>query len=350
MFLRATALLVFLLFIYLLGQNQPLPGQQGKVRSLDIFWKLIVPLVPAILLVAPVLWRNICPLAFFNIQGHKTAGAFDRGCDRGQPFPATGKKGIRLWLSKRGLYVAMSLLFLLVPARLLFFNAASEALAVLLFVLAVASFAAGALLPFKSGWCSSICPVYPVEKTYGMSPLVLGENTLCRIRTSNHDLRCAGCIRECLDLKLTNGPGKRVGQAVKWRPGKGMRLFISAFPGFVAAYVVFSKYVSLDAFTPVSRCLIVYFSFLAMVFVSMGIYRMLRSLPLRAPIDVAARRLDLSFVAIAFNLYYWMAVPGAVAIVGSLLSTPVGVHGLVANAACMSFTLLLSAIWLWRNW
>lgn len=65
--LRAIAGVVFLAFIYLLSQNQPLLGHLGQVRPLDIFWKLIVPLVPAILLVAPVLWRNICPLAYFNI-------------------------------------------------------------------------------------------------------------------------------------------------------------------------------------------------------------------------------------------------------------------------------------------
>ena len=346
--LRAFAVVVFLAFIYLLSQNQPLLGHLGQVRPLDIFWKLIVPLVPVILLVAPVLWRNICPLAYFNIVGHQMASAFEKGSDRGQPLSTSSSRDIRLWLSKRGLYVAMSLLFLLVSARLLLFNAVSEALAVLLAVLAAASFAAGMLLPFKSGWCSSICPVYPVEKTYGMSPFVLGENTLCQIRISNHDLKCAGCIRECLDLKLANGPGKRVRQAVKWRPGKGLRLFISAFPGFVAAYVVLSQYVRLEAFTPVLRCLFVYCCFLAMVFVSVGIYRIFGRL--LTPAGVAVRRLDLVFVAIAFNLYYWMAVPSAVAIVGSLLSTPVGVHGLLANAAGMSGIFLLSAIWLWRNW
>lgn len=48
-----------------------------------------------------------------------------------------------------------------------------------------------------------------------------------------------------------------------------------------------------------------------MVLVSAGIYRVLERL---LSTDVGARRLDLLFVAIAFNLYYWMAVPGVVAI------------------------------------
>lgn len=343
--LRVIAVLVFLGLIYLLSRNQPLPGRLGQVSLLDIFWKLIVPLVPAILLLVPVLWRNICPLAQFNIIGHQVRSSLGRSPDR----PPTGNKNVRLLHSKHGLYVAMSLLSLLVPARLLLLNADSEALAALLAVLAMASFAAGMFFPFKSGWCSSICPVYPVEKTYGMSPLLLGENTLCRIRISNHDLKCAGCIRECLDLKLTPGPGKSVGRTVKWRPGRGLRLFISAFPGFVAAYLVLSQYIRLEAFMLVPRCLLVYCSFLAMVLVSAGIYRVLER---RLSTDVGAKRLDLLFVALAFNLYYWMAVPGVVAIVGSLLSTPdtVGLHSSLANAIGACGIFLLTACWLWRNW
>ena len=31
--------------------------------SLTILWRVLIPLVPATLLVSPLLWRNVCPLA-----------------------------------------------------------------------------------------------------------------------------------------------------------------------------------------------------------------------------------------------------------------------------------------------
>src|SRR5262245_62555881 len=41
--------------------------------GLTIFWKLIVPLVPLLLLTAPGVWRNACPLAALN-QAPRRAG------------------------------------------------------------------------------------------------------------------------------------------------------------------------------------------------------------------------------------------------------------------------------------
>ena len=35
--------------------------------TLAVFWNVIIPLVPASLLLSPALWRNICPLATANL-------------------------------------------------------------------------------------------------------------------------------------------------------------------------------------------------------------------------------------------------------------------------------------------
>ena len=34
--------------------------------GLQLFWGLIIPVVPALLIVAPGLWRQVCPMAFLN--------------------------------------------------------------------------------------------------------------------------------------------------------------------------------------------------------------------------------------------------------------------------------------------
>ena len=36
--------------------------------SLTLLWSIAIPLVPASLLIAPQLWRNVCPLATINMS------------------------------------------------------------------------------------------------------------------------------------------------------------------------------------------------------------------------------------------------------------------------------------------
>ena len=47
--------------------------------GLFVMWKVVIPLLPVLFLVAPGLWRNLCPLAASN-QTPRALGS--RGADR----------------------------------------------------------------------------------------------------------------------------------------------------------------------------------------------------------------------------------------------------------------------------
>src|ERR1051325_6417766 len=71
--------------------------------GLELFWGVYVPLMPLLFLIAPGIWRNICPLASFN-QIPRTLG-FTRGL--------TIPSGLQAYTP----LISMGLLFLIVPMR-----------------------------------------------------------------------------------------------------------------------------------------------------------------------------------------------------------------------------------------
>jgi len=135
---------------------------------------------PAVL-VAPGVWRNVCPLAALNGLPHRL-----------------GKGGTRRWSAKaqrRTPYIAPALFFLVVPLRSAGLDRDGLALALFLGLLLGAAFGGGLLFSGKAGWCSQICPMLAVERLYAMSPLVVVRDTHCR--------PCVGCTRNCYDLQPT---------------------------------------------------------------------------------------------------------------------------------------------------
>ncbi len=54
------------------------------------------------------------------------------------------------------------------------------------------AFAGGMVLKGKSGWCSTICPLLPVQRIYGQTPLLMVANAHCQ--------PCVGCVKNCYDF------------------------------------------------------------------------------------------------------------------------------------------------------
>ena len=88
-------------------------------------------------------------------------------------------------------------------------------------------FIGGMLLKGKSGWCSSICPLLPIQRLYGQTPYKLVANSHCT--------PCVGCTKSCYDfnpkvafLADLNDPDPY------W--GGYRKLFAAAFPGLVLAF------------------------------------------------------------------------------------------------------------------
>lgn len=242
--------------------------------ALPVFWGLAVPALPAVFMLAPGLWRNVCPLATSNQLPRRL------GWSREREIPASLQGAV--------FPVGVGLFLVLVSARKMIFNQSGSATALLLGGAVLAAFLGGLWFKGKSGWCSSICPVLPVQRLYGQAPVVAVANSHCQ--------PCVGCAKNCLD----QDPGKAQlsDQYDASRPYRNFRRFFAAiFPGFVLGFFL----------VPGAREIGV----LAMLG-QMSVYCMVSLTAfhlLDACFATLRNSLPLAFAAIAFNAYYWFSAP-----------------------------------------
>lgn len=248
---------------------------------LPVVWNVVVPLLPASFLLAPDLWRAVCPLA--------TVGLLTNGLAARRRLSAAGVR--------RATVLGLLLLAGLVPARHFLFNQNAAAFLALVGALLVAAAAGGAVFDVKAGFCNAVCPVLPVERLYGQHPLPFRRETRC--------LPCTACIRNgCLDLgtgAIGAAGGRR--RAREWlRTTTGV--FLTAFPGFVVGY-------GSQPDVPLRDAGRVYLATGAWTAVSWAV---LSLVALGANLEFA--RAARGSAALAFALYYWFAAPHVAATTG----------------------------------
>lgn len=282
----------------------------GLVRwprpSLNLLWGLVIPLVPASLLVAPQLWRNVCPLATLNMASNG-------------------------WLAKRrppprllalGSSIGVALFFLMVPARHLLFNVDGAALAVTIAAVSALALALGAVFDAKAGFCNTLCPVLPVERLYGQAPFAELSNPRCS--------PCSRCsVRGCIDLAPAHAIAPMIAaprsDRAWWRTAYGA--FAAAFPGFVLGY-----YLAPDG--ALSDAPAVYG-----VVVATSSASVLVTVAIAALFGVSSRVLMPVLAASAVGIYYWFAAPT----VAETLSL-----GAWGASALRASSLVLVAVWFVR--
>jgi len=148
--------------------------------TLKILWNAVIPLLPAVFLVQPEIWRNACPLATLNVLSGRRAGKRTLSPEAARRFGAVG----------------IVLLFAMVPARRFLFNTDGTALAITITAVAVLALVLGFVFDMKAGFCNALCPVLPVERLYGQRPLFKVPNAHCK--------PCTLCTRRgCIDLVQT---------------------------------------------------------------------------------------------------------------------------------------------------
>jgi hypothetical protein len=262
--------------------------------SLRLLWKVVIPLVPASLLVTPALWRNVCPLATLNVSTARVG---------------RGRSASR-WM-RVSVVVGIALLAILVPARRVVFDTDGAALAAT--ILAVAA--------SKGGFCNAFCPVLPVERLYGQSPLVRIDNAHCA--------ECTTCSPACIDLSpraalaSVIGPARRSARWVATPYGA----FAAGFPGFVLGFFLTADGVPADA-------LRVYLTVLGAAAGSWGLVATTAG-AFRIP---ASRGLP-ALAALAAGIYYWFASPDLARAIA--MPDP---SGSLLRAAAVG----LVAFWWWR--
>jgi nitrite reductase (NADH) large subunit len=312
----------------------------------DLFWKGIIPLVPLLLLLAPHVWRIICPVAALNLAGAKL----------GQGKQGNGRvrlpDGSFRWMKKYGAVAAAVLLWTLVPLRLVLFNRSAAATLVLVLAVVTAATVMGFLAPWKAGWCTSICPVYPVEKFYGSAPLWALQDPRCT--PANSPENCYRCAVHCLDVSPDD---PKYWIAMKNIPAaRGVPqlqdFFLGSFPGFVLAYLLLNNFAG--ASRPASVVMVArdYGAFLLLMFASYGCYRIAQIVLSRQASgethQLWQRRLNLIVIALAVNIYY---LNGGVSLAGVV--TKLGgwtAQQFAITLAIVATAFVTSAYWLHRAW
>ena len=280
-------------------------------QGLFVLWQLVIPVVPAVFLVAPGLWRNVCPLAALN-QLPRLAG-FTKGLAH---TPA---------IREYSFVVGIVAFFALVSARKFLFNDDGLATAVLIGGALGLAFLGGVVFKGKSGWCSSVCPMLPVQRLYGQTPFVTVPNAHCK--------PCVGCTKNCYDFNP--GVAYLADQYDDDRRYVGYRRFFAAvFPGFVAAFYLVPD-------PPAVTVPRLYFEFAAYMAVSLAAFTTLETFA-----KVRANTLTALFAAVAFNIYYWFAsgtIVNAVSELAQADAAPLWVWSIRGAVAAVT------AVWLART-
>ena len=270
--------------------------------GLKVFWRFVIPSLPLLFFVAPGFWRNICPLAAMNQTPRYLK--FTR---------ALTTPG---WFKEYGYVIAIASFVIVVASRRPLFNHSGVATAVLFAGALVGAFVAGTFFKGKSGWCSSMCPLLPVQRIYGQTPFLTLPNSHCQ--------PCVGCTKNCYDFNPRVAYLADLHDDDRYFSGY-RKFFVGAFPGIIYAYFQANS----------SSTVGLYGQFALYAGASAGAFFLLDNF-----VKVSVNRLTSLFGAIALNLFYWYGIH---VVLGK--SAP--------DAVVWGFRAVLfaaSVVWVWRTW
>lgn len=240
--------------------------------GLQLLWNVLIPVAPALFVVAPGLWRNLCPLA--------TTALLPRH------LGLSARRRLSAEWQGRLAFASVAALLLIVPLRHVALNNDGAGSALTLAALGAGAFAAGLAFEWKSGWCSGLCPVHPVERLYGALPALTLPNAHCE--------RCERCVAVCPD-SVPGAPAAASGSLP-------LLALAGGFPGYVWGWFQVADLASPDAW---SRLGSIYASPLLGFAATLGVFLSLRALlPSRLALP-----LQRGFAAAAVCCYYWYRLP-----------------------------------------
>ena len=245
--------------------------------GLHAFWNVLIPVAPALLAFAPGLWRNICPMA--------STALFPRhmGFSRRRSIPA-------VWQGRLAL-IGVAALLLIVPLRHTVLDLNGPATALAIGTLTLVGVVMGMNFEWKSGWCSGLCPIHPVEKLYGQRALVTPPNAHCDM--------CHRCVSPCPDSTPAVHP---LMVEKPWTRRAAGFLLVGGFAGYIIGWFLVPDWPGGEGWNHLGEAYGKPFAGLVISFVAF--------LGLRAALPQAHERtLILGFAAAAIAAYYWFRLP-----------------------------------------
>ncbi|HNP78837.1 MAG TPA: hypothetical protein PKM91_16460 [Cyclobacteriaceae bacterium] len=242
-----------------------------------LFWNILIPIAPALIVLAVGLWRNICPLASTALLPRHL------GISR-QKKMSIETQGILILLS-------VLLLYIIVPLRHPVFNVSGHATAWLLAGTTLVAVTLGFFFEWKSAWCSTLCPVHPVERLYGTKVMGALPNAHCTA--------CEKCVVPCPDSTPNLDP--RGSQ--KTAPHRLAGLLITGgLPGFIWGW--FHEADGTPVVSFLSWAGIYYMPLLGML-ITLALYALLTT-RFRGKQE---RMVTAVFATAAVSCYYWYRIP-----------------------------------------
>lgn len=245
--------------------------------GLAFMWNMLIPVAPALVVLAPGLWRNICPMASLSLLPLQLGWSRRRKLTRRQS-------------SLLGL-ASFAGLLVVVPLRHLLLDTDGPSTAAMLVTAGIAAFAMGLIFDRRAGWCASLCPIHPVERLYGMAPVATSKNRRCE--------SCTTCTALCPDSipsmsAVVTSPSvmdRRLGQALA-----------GGFAGFIWGWYQTPDYQGAIGLAEILSC---YLWPLAGATVTLALY-------LLAGRWFSRRILVRFFAAAAVSAYYWFRLPALI--------------------------------------
>lgn len=241
--------------------------------GIHLFWNILIPIAPALLVVGVGIWRNVCPMGSTSL------------------FPRhmgfSKRKKLTIAQSGKLNLIAVVALFVIVPLRHAIFNTNGLATAILILSLGLIAVIMGLVFEWKSGWCSGLCPVHPVEKLYGVNNQLALSNAHCN--------KCHRCVTPCPDS--TPNIDSFSSKKTNYHKISGF-LMVGAFPGFIWGWFQVPDY----GIIGVEQLFTIYMMPMTGILVTSALFLILKRF-------FQEKILMAIFSAVAVSCYYWFRLP-----------------------------------------